>query len=88
MYNEYLETIKQKTQQLEAALESTSIYSEAIALTTVHDICQAAIQCLPENVSISAEFFNSLRDILPARPLRNYRPPEAPKGHLVDVEGM
>ena len=86
--NEYINLIKQKTLQLEAAMEATSIYSEAVAVTTVHDICQAAIQCLPDNVSISPEFFNSLKEILPARPLSNYRPPEAPKGHLVDIEGI
>ncbi len=83
MQNEFINTIRIKTDQLETTLQSESIYAHARALTTVYDICRAAILSLPEIIDVHNDFFNNLKELRPAKYLEN-KIPEAPKNYLCE----
>lgn len=84
MYKQYINTIQMKTNQLESALESDSVYAQAKALTAVYDICKAAIQSLPDIVTISPDFFDSLKDLRPLQ-VQNNNVPAAPVEYLKEM---
>lgn len=84
MPNEYINTIRIKTDQLEASLESGTVYSQAKALTTAYDICRAAILSLPDIVEVHQDFYKNLKDLRPIKVLEA-EVPEPPKNYLCEV---
>lgn len=84
MCNPFISTIRLKTDQLEAALDSDSIYAQACALTAAFDICQAAILSLPDIVDIHADFFANLKKLRPEKFL-DQGVPAAPSEYLKEM---
>lgn len=64
---EHINTIRMKLTQLESALESGTVYSYAITVTAVHDICKAALACVPDICDITPDFFAELKKVLPEK---------------------
>jgi hypothetical protein len=83
MQNEFINTLRLKTDLLETSLQSESIYAQARALTTVYDICRAAILSLPDIIDIHDDFFNNLKELRPVKFLEN-EIPEPPKKYLCE----
>lgn len=84
MQNEFISTIRIKTDQLESALESETEYANAKAMSAVYGICKAAIESLPDGIELPPDFFASLERLKPAIITKNELP-EMPTNYLCEL---
>ena len=82
--NEFISTIRIKTDQLESALESETDYATAKAVNAVAGICRAAIESLPDGVELPVDFFLSLERLKPVILTKN-EIPDVPQNYLNEL---